>query len=147
MTEAQDPFRAQSFYLDLGNIYQGPILKVTGLGYEREVKTMQQALKDGKTIINALPGRYQPKMITVHKAVTVNKGFWEWRGKVLEQGDIAGVRTNGTVIVNGFGGSSLKWNIIGAWPCRIKGPMLDVAGDKAYEEIEICYERMEQAEM
>lgn len=147
MSESQDPFRAQTFYLDLGSIYRGPILKLTGMGYEREVKTVQQALQDGKTIINALPGRYTPKTLTVHKAVTADKGFWEWRKKTLQQNDIAAVRTNGTIEVRGFGGASLKWNIIGAWPCRIKGPMLDVAGDKAFEEIEICYERLEQAEL
>lgn len=142
----QDPFRAQTFYLDLGTVFNGPILKISGLAYEREVKTVHQAMKDGKTILSALPGRYTPKTLTVHKAITKDKGFWEWRKKVLTERDVAKVRVNGTVEVQGDSGASIKWNIINAWPCRIKGPMLDVAGDKAYEEIEICYERIEQAQ-
>jgi len=144
MSEHQDPFRSQTFYLDLGSVFSGPILKVTGLGYEREVKTVQQAMKNGQTIVNALPGRYTPKTLTVHKAITTNKGFWDWRKKVLSEGNIASTRVNGTVEVTGDNGSTLRWNIINAWPNRIKGPMLDVSGDKAYEEIEICYERLEQ---
>lgn len=146
MAESQDPFRSQSFYLDLGDVFKGPILKIAGLGYEREVKTVQQAIADGKTILNALPGRYTPKTLTVHKAITVDKGFWDWRKKVLTERDIKSVRTNGTVEAHGDGGATLKWNIINAWPSRIKGPMLDVAGDKAYEEIEICYESLEQVQ-
>ena len=146
MAEHQDPFRAQRFYLDLGGVFAGPILKINGLAYEREVKTVQQAMKDGKTIINALPGRYTPKTLTVHKAITTNKGFWDWRKKVLTAHDIASVRVNGTVEVQGDSGATLRWNIINAWPSRIKGPMLDVSGDKAYEEVEICYERIEQVE-
>jgi phage tail-like protein len=147
MTEAQDPFRAQSFYLDLGSIYRGPILKISGLGQEREVKTIQQATTNGRTIINSLPGRYTPKTLTVQKAITADKGFWDWRKKVLADGDISKVRTNGTVEVSGDGGATLRWNLLGVWPSRIKGPMLDVAGDKAYEEIELCYETLEQVEM
>lgn len=114
MSEAQDPFRAQTFYLDLGSVFSGPILKITGLGYEREVQTVQQALKDGKTIINALPGRYTPKTLTVHKAITANKGFWEWRKKALSANDIASVRVNGTVEVIGENSATLRWNIINA---------------------------------
>lgn len=146
MPEATDPFRAQAFYLDLGSVFKGPILKISGLAYEREVKTVQQALPDGKTVINALPGRYTPGTLTVHKAITADKGFWDWRTKTLNAKGLGEVRVNGTVEVVGYDGGSLRWNLINAWPTRIKGPMLDMAGDKAYEEIEICYERMEQAQ-
>lgn len=148
MAPTTDPFRSQSFYLDLGSVFKGPILKITGLNYEREVKTVYQANKDGRTIINQLPGKYKPATITINKSVTAHKGFWDWRKKVLEMTDIAKVRQNGTITVYDFANNSatLKWHIIGAWPSRIKGPILDAKGEAVFEEIEICYEQLQQVE-
>lgn len=142
MTEAKDPFRAQTFYLDLGGVYQGPILKITGLTYEREVKTKNQSLGQGKILLSSVPGQYKPGTLTVHKAVSTDRGFWEWRKKVLTEANIAKVRVNGTVEVMGDAGKSIKWDIVNAWPSRIKGPTLDIASDKAIEEIEICYQEL-----
>lgn len=143
-----DPFRSQTFYLELGSVFSGPVLKITGLTYEREVKTVQQATKDGKIIINQLPGKYMPATITITKAVTSNKGLWEWRKKVLEMQDISKVRINGTITAYDYANNTatLKWNIINAWPSRIKGPILNIEADAAQEEIEICYEELKQAE-
>lgn len=148
MPGVSDPFRTQTFYLDLGTVFKGPVLKITGLSYEREVKSVQQATKDGKLIINQLPGKYKPATLTIHKAVTVNKGFWDWRKKVLEVTDIASVRLNGTITAYDYANNvaTLKWNIINAWPSRIKGPVLNVEADAAIEEIEICYEELKQVE-
>lgn len=140
----QDPFRAQSFYLDLGNIYQGPILKVSGLAYERETKTVNQALKGAKTQMNTIPGKYKPATLTIQKAVTNNTKIWDWRKKVLTERDITKVRINATIVVTGEGGKEMRWDIINVWPSRIKGPTLDANGDKAIEEIELCYEEIKQ---
>lgn len=136
----QDPFRAQSFYLDLGAIYQGPILKVSGLTYERETKTVNQAIKGAKTQMNTVVGKYKPGTLTIQKAVTNNTKIWDWRKRVLAGRNISKERIHATITVQGDGESTLKWNITGVWPSRIKGPTLDANGDKAIEEIELCYE-------
>lgn len=138
----QDPFRAQTFYLDLSGVYQGPILKVTGLTYEREVKTKNQSFGDGKILLSSVPGQYKPGTLTVHKAVSKERGFWQWRKRLLTERDITKVRVNGTVRVTGDGGVVLEWHLTNAWPSRIKGPTLDVGSDKAIEEIEICYQEL-----
>lgn len=137
-----DPFRAQTFYLDLGGVYKGPILKVTGLSYEREVKTKNQTVGQGKILLSSVPGQYKPGTITVHKAISAERGFWQWRKKVLTERDITKVRVNGTIIVTGDGGATIEWTLTNAWPSRIKGPTLDVGSDKAVEEIEICYQEL-----
>jgi phage tail-like protein len=142
VADNEDPFRTQSFYIELSGVFKGPIIKVTGLSYEREVKTKQQAKAGGMTVINAVPGRYKPATITVHKLVSSDKGFWDWRKQALTDRSLKKVRRHGTVEVIGDGGVTLKWEIINAWPSRIKGPTLDVASDKAVEEIEICYEQL-----
>lgn len=144
MTDSKDPFRAQSFYLDLGTYYQGPILKVSGLAYERETKAVNQAVRGAKTQMNMVPGKYKPGTLTIQKAVTNNTKIWEWRKKVLTERDITKVRTNATIIVEGEGGKTLQWNVINVWPSRIKGPTLDANGDKAIEEIELCYQEIQQ---
>lgn len=143
-----DPFRSQTFYLELGGVFNGPLLKIMGLTYEREVKTVQQATAGGKIIINQLPGKYMPATITIHKAITSHKGFWDWRKKVLDGEDIAKIRVNGTISVHSkaITGAVLKWNLVNAWPSRIKGPVLDIQADAAHEEIEICYEELQQVE-
>jgi phage tail-like protein len=143
-----DPFRAQTFYIEFAPHFSGPVLKVAGLAYEREVKTIEQATRDGKIIINQLPGNYKPATLTITKAITSNKGFWEWRKKVLEMKDISSVRVNGTITAYDYANntSTLKWNVINAWPSRIKGPVLNVDGDAAQEEVEICFEVLSQAE-
>lgn len=138
----QDPFRAQTFYLELSGVYKGPILKVTGLSYEREVKTKNQTMGKGKILLSSVPGPYKPATITVHKAVSTDIGFWKWRKQLLEQQDITKVRKPGTITVTGDGGAVLEWHLTNAWPSRIKGPTLDVGSDKAIEEIEICYQEL-----
>jgi phage tail-like protein len=146
MAESQDPFRAQSFYLDLGGIYEGPILKVTGLAYEREPTTVQQAVRGAKTQMNTVVGKYKPATLTIQKAVTNNTKIWDWRKKVLTERDITKVRTNASLIVEGEGGKTMRWEIINVWPSRIKGPTLDANGNKAIEEIELCYEEIKHAQ-
>ena len=146
MAEGKDPFRAQSFYLDLGSIYQGPILKVSGLSYEREVTNSTQSIKGAKSQMNAVIGKYKPGALTIQKAVTNNTAIWDWRKRVLEKRDISKERINATLIVQGEGNTTMKWNIINVWPSRIKGPTLDANGTKATEEIELCYEEIKQAE-
>lgn len=143
-----DPFRSQTFYIEFSPHFSGPVLKVSGIAYEREVKTVQQATNTGKIIINQLPGKYMPATLTITKAITSNKGFWDWRKKVLEVKDISSVRVNGTITAYDYsnGEATLKWNVINAWPSRIKGPVLNVEADAAQEEIEICYEAIEQVE-
>jgi phage tail-like protein len=140
--KVQDPFRAQTFYLELTGIYDGPILKVTGLTYEREVKTKNQSLGKGRILLSSTPGQYKPGTITVHKAVSKERGFWNWRKRLLTEQDISKVRVNGTVRVTGDGGKEIEWHLTNAWPSRIKGPTLDVGSDKAIEEIEICYQEL-----
>jgi len=142
-----DPFRAQTFYIEFGKHFSGPVLKVVGLAYEREVKTVQQTIKDGKVMINQLGGKYMPAILTIHKAVTKDKGFWDWRQQVLDVSDMSKVRVPGSITVYDYanGKATLKWNIIGAWPSRIKGPIINIEAEAAIEEIDICYEQLEQA--
>lgn len=142
MADNQDPFRAQSFYLDLGEHFSGPVMKVSGLTYERDVKTHQQSSKDGKVIISSSPGPYKPGTLTITKAVSKNMGLWKWRKRVLTEGKIDKLRVPGSVIVYGDNDTVMRWNVIGAWPSRIKGPKLDINSDKATEEIEICYQEL-----
>jgi phage tail-like protein len=143
-----DPFRAQVFYIEFQPYFSGPVLKVTGMSYEREVKTIEQATSQGRIILNQLPGNYKPGTLTITKAITANKGFWEWRKKVLEVKDISAIRVNGSVTAydTSNGQATMVWNVINAWPSRIKGPTLNISGDSAQEEIEICYEELKQAE-
>jgi phage tail-like protein len=142
MSDTHDPFRAQSFYLDLGTIYQGPILKVSGISYERETKTINQAIQGAKTQMNTVVGKYKPGTITIQKAVTNNTKIWDWRKRVLSQRNISKERINATLIVQGDGDTTIRWNINKVWPSRIKGPTLDANGDKAIEEVELCYEEI-----
>jgi len=143
-----DPFRSQTFYIEFSPHFKGPILKVAGLAYEREVNTVQQATSSGKIILNQLPGKYMPATLTITKAITDNKGFWDWRKKVLEMTDITSVRVNGTITAYDYanGEATMKWNVVNAWPSRIKGPVLNIEADAAQEEIEICYEELKQVE-
>ncbi|PDW02496.1 phage tail protein [Candidatus Viridilinea mediisalina] len=142
-----DPFRSQTFYLEIEPHFSGAVLKVTGLSYELETKKVQQAIPSGMIIINQLPGKYKPGVLTIHKAVTASKGFWDWRKQVLEVTDMSEVRANGSITAYDYanGGATLTWNIINAWPSRIKGPVLNIAADIAIEEIDLCYEQLEQA--
>lgn len=145
---ATDPFRTQTFYLEIEPHFSGSVLKVVGLGYERETKKVQQAIPSGMIIINQLPGKYKPGVLTIHKAITSNKGFWEWRKQVLEVTDMSEVRVNGSIAAYDYanGVAVMKWNIINAWPSRIKGPVLNIEADIAIEEIDLCYEELQQAE-
>jgi phage tail-like protein len=143
-----DPFRSQTFYIEFAPHFKGTVLKVTGLAYEREVMTVQQTTAGGKIILNQLVGKYKPATLTITKAITSNKGFWEWRKKVLEVKDIGSVRVNGSITAYDYANdtATMHWDIIGAWPSRIKGPEVNIDANAAHEEIEICYEELKQVE-
>ncbi|RRR73459.1 MAG: phage tail protein [Candidatus Viridilinea halotolerans] len=143
-----DPFRTQTFYLEIEPHFSGAVLKVMGLGYEREAKKVHQAIPSGMIMINQLPGNYKPGVLTIHKAVTANKGFWDWRKKVLEVTDMSEVRVNATITAYDYanGGAKIKWNLLNVWPSRIKGPVLNIAADIAIEEVDLCYEQLQQSE-
>jgi phage tail-like protein len=143
-----DPFRVQTFYIEFAPHFTGNVLKVSGLSYEREVKEVMQATREGRILINKIPARYKAGTITITKAVTKNKGFWDWRAKVMDGKDIASVRVNGSITVydNANDGVTIKWDVINAWPMRIKGPTINAEGETTQEEIELCYEMLKQAE-
>ncbi|NTV62396.1 MAG: phage tail protein [Oscillochloris sp.] len=143
-----DPFRVQTFYIDFPPHFKGTVLKVTGLAYEREVKNIQQAKPNGTIIINQIPGKYMPGTITITKVVTANKGLWDWRSKVLSMNSAGDIRVDGSITAYDMANNKapIKWNVMRAWPSRIKGPMINIEADTAQEEIEICYAELKQAE-
>ncbi|NNJ13579.1 phage tail protein [Chloroflexales bacterium ZM16-3] len=148
MPDTTDPFRSQVFYIEFEPYFKGAVLKVSGLSYEREVKQISQSVKDGKIIFCQLPGKYKPGTITITKAVTADKGLWDWRQKVTEVQNMGDVRVNGSITVydTSNGNATLVWNVLKAWPSQIKGPTINISADVAEEEIELCYEELMQVE-
>jgi phage tail-like protein len=148
MPKFTDPFRVQTFYIEFAPYFKGNAIKVSGLSYEREVKQVMQTTRSGTILINQIPARYKAGSITITKVVTKNKGLWDWRAKVMDGKDISQVRVNGTITVYDIANDSvdIKWDVINAWPMRIKGPTINASGDTTQEEIELCYEVLKQAE-
>jgi len=89
-----------------------------------------------------------PGTLTITKVVTANVGLWTWGQKVLDMKSASDIRVHGKIMAYDManGGKPITWHVIDAWPSRIKGPIINIEGDTAQEEVEICYAELKQAE-
>lgn len=67
--------------------------------------------------------------------------IWKWR-KQVEQGDIAGARKNGSIIMYDQTNSEVaRWNFVNGWPRKVSGPAFNAQNnDIGIEELEIVHE-------
>ena len=139
MAEGKDPAPSSWFAVEFGSYLKGAFKEVSGLSHEAEAVT--QYSTSGKQITAIVPGTLKWGDITLKRVMTSDLALWEWR-KVVEDGDMAKARANGTItLYDTAGKAAAKWDILNAWPSKVSGPLPNASANQpAMEELTIVCE-------
>jgi phage tail-like protein len=142
----EDPLVGFNFALEVGGgKISGYFTEVSGLGSETEIIEQKVVNEKGNEVILKIPGRLKWGDIVLKRGITSNLDMWEWRGQV-ENGDIAGARMNGSVVMyDQTGTETARWNFNQAWPSKISGPSPKADSNEiGVEELTLVHEYIER---
>lgn len=144
MADREDPLVGFHFAIDLQGVVAGFFTECSGLGSEQEV-IEHKVVKDGIEIVMKIPGRLKWENMTLKRGITSNMDIWKWR-KMVEDGDVAGARRNGSVVMFDQKGKEVaRWDFEGAWPVKVTGPQpKSDSNEIGVEELTIAHEYIER---
>jgi phage tail-like protein len=125
------------FIVEIDGIQTARFQECEGLELESTVYEIEEGGLNTST--HKLTGRGRTKNIILKKGVTDNNELLKWYQNIID-GNFE--RKNGSIILMDSSYTEIKrWNFYRAFPCRWKGPSLDVHDDGyAVEMIEIVHE-------
>jgi len=143
--QRSDPLVSFSFYVDIGGYITGTFRECTGLGSETELIETKESDR-GKLVYMKIPGALKWDNISLKRGVTNSMDIYNWRRKV-EQGDVAGARTNGSIVMYDQTNNEIaRWNFTNGWPRKVTGPTFNAqANEIGIEELEIVHEGLERS--
>jgi len=136
----KDPLVSFSFYVEVQGEVTGTFRECTGLGSESDLIETKESNK-GKLVYMKIPGALKWQNITLKRGITDSMDLFKWRKKV-EQGDIAGARKNGSIVLYDQSNMEIaRWNFVNGWPRKISGPTFNAQSNEiGVEELEIVHE-------
>ena len=143
--QKSDPLVSFSFYVDIGGHIAGTFRECSGLGSETELIETKESER-GKLVYMKVPGALKWDNISLKRGVTNSMDIYNWRKKV-EQGDVAGARTNGSIVMYDQTNNEVaRWNFTRGWPRKVSGPTFNAqANEIGIEELEIVHEGIERS--
>jgi phage tail-like protein len=139
-TGREDPLVGFHFKLDIQGKVEGYFTEVSGVGSETEV-VEHKVVKEGVEVVMKIPGRLKWENIVLKRGITSNMDAWTWR-KQVEEGDVAGARSDGMIIMYDQTLSPVaQWEFSNGWPVKITGPSIKSDGNEiGVEELTIAHE-------
>lgn len=131
------------FAVELDNGIKGEFTDVGGLGIDIEVVEHTASKADTATVKR--PGSTKYSEITLKRALSPDKKFWEWAKKIRD-GKLD-YRTDGAVVVYDMGSKDEtgRWSFTNAWPSKWSASDLDVGSDDVMtEEVTLQIEHIER---
>jgi phage tail-like protein len=147
VAEAKDGLVSSFFSLEITGKLVGAFREVTNLGSENQIVEDKSRGPDGKYIIKKIPGTLKWNDITLKQGMTDNMDMWKWR-KLVEQGDVATARANGSITMYDTKGSPVaRWDIVNCWPSKLSGPAGKADGNEvAVQELVLTHEGYERVQ-
>jgi len=142
MAAAKKPRPTNHFKLEIGGKQAaGQFREVSGLDSEQEIVEEKETDANGNPIIVKVPGGMKWSNIELKRGVDVDKGLWDWRYQVQNEGPDA-ARTDCTLTLCDYDGSAIAtYNITQAWPSKYTGAAMNAgANEIAVEAITLCHE-------
>ncbi len=137
------PFSVYRFAITIdGHEITGGFSECTGLTMDNDI--IEYRTGSDPTHMRKLPGLRKFTNIVLKRGFIRDPKLYEWRKKVIENGD-GKYRTNGSVAIMGEDNQpALRWNFTGAWPNKLEGPGLNAKNNEvAVETLEIVVETLE----
>ena len=139
-----DPLVSFSFHVEIAGHVSGTFRECSGLGSETDLIETKESDKGRLTYIK-VPGALKWENITLKRGVTNSMDIYNWR-KQVERGDVAGARTNGSIVMyDQKNGEVARWNFKMGWPRKVSGPTFNAqANEIGIEQLEIVHEGIER---
>ena len=136
-----DPLVGFHFTIEVSGKMTGFFTEVSGIGSENEVVEQKVVTEDGHQIVKKIPGRMKWGDITLKRGITDAMDAYTWR-KMVEDGDVAGARCNGTITMfDQMLQPVAQWDFTNAWPSKINGPAPKSDGNEVgIEEMTLVHE-------
>jgi phage tail-like protein len=142
MASAQKPRPTNHFRLNVGGKEAiGQFREVSGLDTESEIIEQKEVDAQGKPMIVKVSGNLKWSNIELKRGVDIDKGLYEWRRTVEEQGP-DGARTDCTLELLDYDGSAIAtYSITQAWPVKYTGVSMNAGSNEvAVEGITLAHE-------
>ena len=142
MASAQKPRPTNHFRLQVGGKEAaGQFREVSGLDAENEIVEQKEVDANGLPRILKVPGGMKWSNIELKRGVDIDKGLWEWRYQVENEGPDA-ARTDCTLELLDYDGSPIAtYTISQAWPSKYTGAALNAGSNEiAVEGITLAHE-------
>jgi phage tail-like protein len=134
---ARSPRFTVSLQLEEAGI-SGVFTEVSGLDSENEVLEFRDG--NDPNVTHKVPGQLKYPNLVLKRGVTGDASLWQWR-RLVETGNIADARSNGTLVLLDRGNPVATWRFVNAWPAKITGPELCGKGNEvAIEAVTIVHE-------
>jgi phage tail-like protein len=142
MASAQKPRPTNHFKLTLaGKEAMGQFREVSGLDSESEIVEHKEVDAQGNPLIVKVNGNLKWSNIELKRGVDVDKGLYEWRKMVEDQGPDS-ARTDCTLELLDYDGSAIAtYSITQAWPVKYTGVSMNAGSNEiAVEGITLAHE-------
>jgi phage tail-like protein len=129
------------FHLEVDDKAIAQFKEVAGISNEVQVIEHRENKAGGVSILKKLPGLSSSGNVTLKKGKTGDNTLWQWL-KQVQDGDIAGARKNGSVVLYDYArGELARYNFMNGWPAKVSiGPLQAGASDVLLEECTIVHE-------
>lgn len=127
--------------IEIDGITIAQFKEVSGISTEVQVIEHRENKAGGVSVLKRLPGLVAGGQVTLKKGKTGDNSLWQWL-KQVQDGDIAGARKNGSVVLYDYGhGEVARYNFIAGWPAKVSLGTLQAGGnDILVEECMIVHE-------
>ena len=142
MASAQKPRPTNHFRLNVGGKEAiGQFREVSGLDTESEVVEHKEVDANGRQRTIKVNGAEKYSNIELKRGVDVDKGLYEWRRMVEDQGPDS-ARTDCTLELLDYDGSAIAtYTITQAWPLKYSGVSMNAGSNEiAVEGITLAHE-------
>jgi phage tail-like protein len=129
------------FGIEIDGVTIAQFREVSGIQTTIQAIELRENTPEGVHVIRKIPGNRASGDITLRRGKTADRGLWNWH-KQVQDGDIAGARRNGSIILFDFErGEVARYNFVNGWPVRLSITNLAAPGNEILvEECVITHE-------
>ena len=137
-----DPYGNFNFLIEIDGISRAAFHEASG--FDSTIDVIEHREGGDNLTPRKLPGMTKYSNIVLKWGITDDAQLYQWHLDAVK-GKIA--RKNGSIVLlDRQGQEKLRWNFVGAWPSKWKGPDFTAEGnDVAIETLELAHEGCERA--
>ena len=135
-----------AWQIEIDGIAIAQFKELSGVASEVQVIEHRENKAGGVHVMKKLPGHTASSDITLSRGKTSDPALWNWH-KQVQDGDIAGARKNGSVVLYDFSrGEITRYNFVAGWPSKVSlGTLSAGSSEVLLESCTITHEGLSMA--